>query len=257
MHDVRALRICFLRYAVWIGRRGGRFLPRRRVVPGYWYPNRLRSQVWAIFSLGVPLASFSGGPLSGGIMRSLDGAYGLRGWQRLFLLEGLPAIVLGLINSRFMDDGPAEAKWLSSEAKQAVQAQSPARAARKNARGYGSRVVDALKDSNTWLMSWTDFTLLGSTYGLSFWLPQIIKNLGVNDLFHNGLITSIPYGFAAVGMIVIARHSDRHNERRWQHASLCAVAAAVGLAMSGVFAAMWCCVLRVVVATVGALPGCR
>ena len=98
---------------------------------GYWYPNRLRSQVWAIFSLGVPLAGVFGGPLSGGIMRSLDGAYGLRGWQWLFLLEGLPAIVLGLINSRFMDDGPAEAKWLSSEAKQAVQAQAPARAARQ------------------------------------------------------------------------------------------------------------------------------
>ena len=221
----------------------------------YWYPNRLRSQAWAIFSLGVPLSGILGGPLSGWIMRSLNGAGNLRGWQWLFLLEGLPAILLGLINTRFLSDGPADARWLSHEDRVTIESEIANERAEKDARGSSSRFSDALGNPNTWFMSWTDFALLGSTYGLSFWLPQIVKNLGVSDLFRNGLITSIPYGFAAVGMIVISRHSDRSNERRW-HTAVCAAATAAGLAIGGLFSSNPVpCLAGLSLATAGALSG--
>jgi D-galactonate transporter len=221
----------------------------------YWYPSRLRSQVWAIFSLGVALSGIIGGPLSGGIMSAMAGTRGLHGWQWLFLLEGMPAIVFGFLTYFYLDNGPADARWLSQEEKQKVLAQLDREQAHKIARGYGHRFVDAIKDPNTWLLTCTNFALLGSTYGVSFWLPQIIKDLGVNDLFDNGLITTIPWLFAAVGMIVVSRHSDRHNERRW-HATLCAVASAAGLVMTGLFAARSIlCLAGLSLAMIGAMAG--
>lgn len=221
----------------------------------YWYPSRLRSQVWAIFSLGVALAGIIGGPLSGGIMSSLAGTHGLHGWQWLFILEGTPAIVFGFLTYFYLDNGPADARWLSHEEKQTVLAQLGREQTHKIASGYGHRFADAIKDPNTWLLTCTNFALLGSTYGVSFWLPQIIKNLGVNNLFYNGLITTIPWLFAAVGMIVVARHSDRRNERRW-HATACTVASAAGLIMTGMFAARpILCLAGLSLTMIGAMAG--
>ena len=201
----------------------------------YWYPVRLRSQICAIFFLGIAISGVVGGPLSGWIMNTFAGVNGWHGWQWLFLLEGAPAMIFGVVTYFYLDDGPAKAKWLTSSERSLVVDELDAETRTKLAAGVGHKFGHAMKDVNMWLLSFANFALLSGVYGVSFWLPQIIKDLGVKDLFTNGLITAIPFAIACVGMIVIGKHSDRTRERKW-HTALCGLVGAVGLVMSGVFA---------------------
>lgn len=200
----------------------------------YWYPVRLRSQICAIFFLGIGIAGVIGGPLSGWIMNTLSGLNGWAGWQWLFLLEGLPAVIFGAVTYFYLDDSPAKAKWLTPSEKLLVVNELDAENKSKLAAGLGHKFVDAMKDVNVWLLAFANFSLLSGVYGVSFWLPQIIKDLGVKDLFSNGLVTAIPYGVACVGMIVISKNSDRTGERKW-HTVLCGLVGAAGLVLSGLF----------------------
>lgn len=201
----------------------------------YWYPVRLRSQICAIFFLGIAISGVIGGPLSGGIMNTFGGMNGWHGWQWLFLLEGAPAIIFGVVTYFYLDDGPAKAQWLTSTERSLVVDELEAETKMKFAAGMGHKFSHAMKDVNLWMLSFANFALLSGVYGVSFWLPQIIKDLGVKDLFTNGLITAIPFAVACVGMILIGKHSDRTRERKW-HTALCGLMGAVGLVMSGVFA---------------------
>jgi MFS family permease len=185
----------------------------------YWFPARLRSQVCAIFFLGLTFGGMLGGPLSGWILQAVPQWWGLRGWQWLFIMEALPAIVLALFTFAWLPNDPFGAKWLSPEERRDVHA-----AARG---GYGAqygslassvlpgRVADALLSPTIWLMAVANFALLGGAYGVSFWLPQIIRSAGIASLLHVGLLSALPYVFSGVCMVLTARHSDRSRERRW------------------------------------------
>ncbi|MBK5958470.1 MFS transporter [Rhodoplanes elegans] len=200
----------------------------------YWFPARLRSQICAIFFLGIAFSGVIGGPLSGWIMHALGGSLGLAGWQWLFLVEGLPAVFGGIAAFIYLDDGPAKAKWLSEPERRLVVDALTAEDLQKKAEGAGHRFGDAIRDVNVWLLAITNFALLGGTYGLSFWMPQIVKDLGVNNLLINGLLTAIPFTAASIAMIVVGKHSDRRNERKW-HTAICAFVGAGGLVLSGMF----------------------
>ena len=201
----------------------------------YWFPARLRSQVCAIFFLGLTFGGMLGGPLSGWILQAVPQWGGLRGWQWLFIMEALPAIVLALFTFAWLPNDPLDAKWLSPDERRNVHA-----AARGNAGDHDGarvtalpgRVADALRSPTIWLMAVANFALLGGAYGVSFWLPQIIRSAGVASLLHVGLLSALPYVFSGVCMVLTARHSDRTQERRW-HSILPMLLSVAGFWLAG------------------------
>ena len=197
----------------------------------YWYPAQRRARIVAIFMSGVAVAGVVGGPLSGWIMSFFAGKAGLAGWQWLFLLEGLPAVALGVLTLAVLDDGIDDATWLE-DGEKALLKQELARDGEPRA-PWGLRHV--FGSGRVWILALVYFLLVMGLYGVGFWLPQLIRNSGVRDVLDIGLLTAIPYGIAALAMIAAARHSDRSGERRW-HVALAAFAGAGGLLVSTYYA---------------------
>ncbi|WP_235922712.1 MFS transporter [Rugamonas aquatica] len=196
----------------------------------YWYPARRRARMVALFMSGVAVAGVVGGPLSGWIMQAFGGRYGLSGWQWLFLLEGLPSVLIGVWTLFYLDDGIRAAKWLSEDDKLQLE-----RAIAEDGQHQQRLPLAQVFLSGTvWLLALVYFLFVMGLYGVSFWLPQLIRNSGVKDVLDIGLLTAIPYSVAAVVMVLAARHSDRSGERRW-HAAAAAVAGALGLVAATIY----------------------
>lgn len=197
----------------------------------YWYPAQRRGRITAMFMTGIPLAGVVGGPLSGYIMKSFDGVSALAGWQWMFLLEGVPAIILGLIVILTMDDRISAATWLSEEERQLLEKNIAEDAQEKQ----DHAVLHILSSGRVWLMAFIYFSFVMGLYGVSFWLPTIIKAMGVADPLQIGLLSAIPYGAATIAMLLIAKNADRLRERRW-HVAIPAVVGAIGLLLSVLWA---------------------
>ncbi len=195
-----------------------------------WFPSSHRGKASAVFMTGIPLSGIIGGPLSGGLMSALNGTGGLAGWQWMFLLEGLPAIMLGIVCFVSLDNSIDAARWLSAPEKARIKADVLAESRDKPL--HSTR--EGLLDRRVWLLSFTYFFFTMGLYGVSFWLPTIIKDSGVRDPLSVGLLTAIPYLGAFVTMILVGRSSDRRRERRW-HLALPAVFGAAGLVVSVMF----------------------
>jgi predicted MFS family arabinose efflux permease len=180
-----------------------------------------------MFMTGIPLAGVVGGPLSGYIMKSFDGISALAGWQWMFLLEGVPAILLGLIVILKMDDRISAATWLTEEERQLLEKNIAEDAEEKQ----DHSVLHVLTSGRVWLMAFIYFSFVMGLYGVSFWLPTIIKAMGVADPLEIGLLSAIPYGAATIAMLLIAKNADRLRERRW-HVAIPAVVGAIGLLLS-------------------------
>jgi D-galactonate transporter len=190
----------------------------------YWYPARRRARMVALFMSGVAVAGVVGGPLSGWIMQACAGLYGLKGWQWLFLLEGLPSVLVGVWALFYLDDGIRAARWLAEDEKRLLEQAI----ADDNAGKQPLPLAQVFRSGMVWLLALVYFLFVMGLYGVSFWLPQMIKSSGVQEVFHVGLLAAIPYVVAAVAMVLAARHSDRTGERRW-HAACAALAGAAGL----------------------------
>lgn len=196
----------------------------------YWYPAQRRARMVALFMSGVAVAGVVGGPLSGWIMKTFAGVHGLNGWQWLFLLEGLPSVLLGVWTLFYLDDGIRAARWLGEDEKQALE-----RAIAADRMQHQHLPLSQLFRSGTvWLLALVYFLCVMGLYGVSFWLPQLIKNSGVTDVFDIGLLSAVPYFVAAVVMVLAARHSDRSGERRW-HTACAALAGALGLIVATLY----------------------
>ena len=193
----------------------------------YWYPSHRRGHITALFMTGIPLSGLIGGPLSGGIMKLFDGYNGWSGWQWMFLLEGIPAIVLGVVVFFFLDDRISRAKWLTPEEAALLEKNIAAEASEKEEES----ILKVLSSGRVWLMAAIYFGFVMGIYGVSFWLPTIIKAMGIADPLEVGMMSSIPYGFAVIAMILIGRSADRHRERRW-HVAIPALLGALGLVLS-------------------------
>jgi D-galactonate transporter len=193
----------------------------------YWYPAQRRGRITAMFMTGIPLAGVVGGPLSGYIIKSFDGISALAGWQWMFLLEGVPAILLGLIVILKMDDRISAANWLTEEERQLLEKNIAEDAEEKQ----DHSVLHVLTSGRVWLMAFIYFSFVMGLYGVSFWLPTIIKAMGVADPLEIGLLSAIPYGAATIAMLLIAKNADRLRERRW-HVAIPAVVGAIGLLLS-------------------------
>ncbi len=196
-----------------------------------WYPSRLRSTRTAGFVSAIAFAGVIGNPVSGVIMENLSGCLGLAGWQWLFLVEGVPSILVGIWVFRYLDSSIAEAQWLSPEEK-ALLARN---LQYENQNKHAVRWLDAFQNPRVYAFCGVYFTLMIGLYGISFWLPTIVKALGVKGYLGVGLISAIPYAVAVVGMVFLSRSSDRTGERRLHYVGNTIVGAA-GLVLSGIYA---------------------
>jgi ACS family tartrate transporter-like MFS transporter len=176
-----------------------------------WIPTRERARTIAAFMTATLVAGSVGGPISGALL-SMNGAAGLAGWQWLFLLEGLPAILLGVVVLFYLTDRPEDATWLSSEERHALEAALETDRLQRLA-GTTS-VADAFRSGRVWLLAAVYFTIPVALYAMGFWLPQILKRVSHGSDLQVGFLTTIPYIVGAVGMVVFAGHSDRSHERR-------------------------------------------
>ena len=195
----------------------------------YWYPADRRGRVTALFMTGIALSGVIGGPLSGWIMQNFSGVSGLKAWQWMFVIEGLPAVVLGIVTLFYLDDRIEHAKWLTREEKDLLARNIAA----DNTVKQQSPIGKVFADPRVWLMSLIYFSFVMGVYGVSFWLPTIIKAMGVKDALNIGLLTAIPFGSAVVAMILVSRSADRTGERRW-HIAIPALLGATGLVLSAV-----------------------
>lgn len=199
----------------------------------YWFPVRRRAEMQALFGTSIPISLIVGGPISGWIMGSLGGRGGLANWQWLFLLEGIPSIVVGLLALGIVVDRPGDARWLTDREKQLVQ--DDLEQDRSNAGPREHAFGAALRNPKIWLLSVTFFCFVSSNVTIGFWVPTIIRGMGVNSTIRIGLLSTIPYLAALIGMVLVSRSSDRTRERRY-HCAIPALACAAGLTGIGLFA---------------------
>jgi D-galactonate transporter len=198
----------------------------------YWFPARRRAKMTGWFMTSIPAAGIIGGPISGWIMGALGGAAGLANWQWLFILEGIPSIVVGLLTLAIVADTPAEARWLTASEKALVLADLEAdrQSGGDRTHGFG----DALRNPRVWLLTAIYFCLVSANPTFGFWGPTIISGMGVTSNATIGLLSAVPYVAAMVALVLVGRSSDRRLERRY-HCALSCLAAAVGLVLIGQF----------------------
>ncbi|MEK6421235.1 MAG: MFS transporter [Burkholderia gladioli] len=192
----------------------------------YWFPAARRAKALSLFFMAIPLAGILGGPLSGGIMHALHGVHAMSGWKWLFLLEALPSLVLGIAILFYLDDGIAGARWLDTREKALLARNIAADGARKQAHGS---VRAFAGDRRLWLMAAIYFCVVLGQYGLTFWLPTIVRKAGVADPLQVGLFTAVPYLCAIVALPLIGASADRRRERRF-HLAVPMLVSAAGFA---------------------------
>ena len=210
-----------LRFLLGVAEAG--FFPGIVLYLTYWYPSARRGRMNALFMIGIPVAGVLGGPLSGWIMQAFNGVRGLSNWQWLFLLEALPSLVLGIVTLFVLPNGIRAASWLDERQKQLLE-DNIARDGHAHAEASLRSIVS---NGLVWRLAAIYFCCMMGLYGVSFYLPTLIKAAGVKDALNVGLLTAVPYAVAIVSMILVARSSDRRNERRW-HLAIAGVAAAAG-----------------------------
>jgi D-galactonate transporter len=196
----------------------------------YWYPSARRGQIIALFLAATAIASVIAGPLSGGTMKYFNDIQGWHGWQWLFISQGIPASILGLVAYFYLQDRPEDAGWLSAEEKTALRFQLDHDHKDVESASHAG-FFQMLKDPKVYGLAVTYFLLLGATYTMVFWIPTLIKSWGVADLFHVGLIATLPQIAGIIATILMGRHSDKTRERRWHYAT-CVAVAALGLTLT-------------------------
>jgi MFS family permease len=192
----------------------------------YWLPRRYRARYLGMFALGIPLSSVIGAPVSGAIMQWMNGVLGVKGWQWLYILEALPAVLLGFAVLVFLADRPSEARWLSPQQRAWLAAEF-AREAPGPTESHSGFSWNMLADKRVLALGGVFFLTGVPSYGLSLWLPQIVKSFGVSHIA-TGVLTAAPFAFGCVAMLYWGRRSDERQERLW-HAVIPAVLAAVAL----------------------------
>jgi ACS family tartrate transporter-like MFS transporter len=237
-----------LRFLLGVAEAG--FLPGVIYYLGTWYPSAERARAVSWFMVGIPLSTVVGGPLAGVILQ-LNGFHGLTGWQWLFLLEGIPAVILGFVVLGYLTDSPEKAKWLAPEERDWLAAKMRSENAAAGRRhNLGLRA--ALLHPTVWLLGIVLFACQCCSYGLTLWIPQIVQGLsGLGEVLV-GLVTALPYAAAAVGMILIGASSDRSGERLL-HVAIPSAIAAVGFAMSAYLTSPIPSMIALTVAAVGDL----
>ena len=198
-----------------------------------WIPASRRGQFTAYFMSAIAISGIVSGPVSGFILHVLDGALGLSGWQWLFIAEGLPSAIIGVVAYFTLADSPETARWLNPRQVRIITRELDAERTGKGSH-RPSDFGTALRDKRLYVLAAMSVALIAGGAGIPLWLPTIIRRAGVTNVWTIGLMAAIPYIVAVVVQQIIARHSDRTQERRW-HAALPTLACALGWVMLAEF----------------------
>ena len=227
------------------------------LVPGvvlyltFWFPASRRAQMTGFFISASAVAGIIGGPLAGLIMNNMGGMGGLANWQWLFLLEGIPSVVIGIVAIYLLADKPEQANWLSAHEKKLIYAELEAD--HRNAGPRQHSFGDALKDPKIWIFTVIFFCIVSGNMAIAFWAPTIIRGMGFSNNLTIGFLSSIPYVVGAVCMVLNGRHSDKMLERRY-HCALGVLVGAAGLAVvAAVPTSPWIAMMALTVAAAGIL----
>ena len=213
----------------------------------YWFPSEYRGRVISTLFVAQPVANAVASIVSAAIL-GMDGVLGLRGWQWIFIIEALPAILLGLVILRVMTDRPARADWLAAEEKTWLQTRIDSENRRVESAGRMT-LMRALPDPRVVALSAIYLMSVTANYGIVFFMPQIIKGIGLTNMM-TGLMSSIPYIIGTIGLIAWGWSSDRNKERRW-HLIVASIIGALGLAFAAWAGASYWALLGMCAATVG------
>jgi ACS family tartrate transporter-like MFS transporter len=234
-----------LRFLLGVAEAG--FFPGMILYFTYWFPKAYRARVISALFIAVPGSNALAAVLSGAILE-MDGILGLAGWQWMFIVEAIPAVLLAFAVLALMTDRPAVATWLAPEEKEWLEARLQDERRRIESTGHLS-LARALTDRRVLALSAIYFTIVTATYGITFFLPQIVKGIGLSNVM-TGLVTAIPYTIGTIGMLIWGASSDRRDERRWHFCVACVLAAA-GLVGAGMFGSSFLALAFMSVATIG------
>ena len=234
-----------LRFLLGVAEAG--FFPGMILYFTYWFPAQYRGRVISTLFIAVPLGNALASVVSGAILE-MDGVWGLHGWQWVFIIEAVPAALLAFVVLMLMTDRPAVAHWLNSDEKEWLETELTAERAKIETAGRLT-LLRALTDTRVLILAMIYFTSVIAGYGITFFLPQIVKGLGHSN-FVTGLLTAIPYVIGVIGLICWGHSSDRRKERRW-HLIVASMVAAIGLAGTAFFTGSAWALATMSVAAVG------
>ena len=213
-----------LRFLLGIAEAG--FFPGIILYMTYWFPSHRRAKIVTTFMAAIPVSAIFGNPLSGWIMDGLDQVNGWAGWQWMFLIEAVPAFLIGIAVYFFLDDSIEGAKWLDADQKRILAANI---AAENSVKAHSPKnILAILMSGKVWLMCLIYFCFTLGQYGLNFWMPTLVKASGVSGNFHIGLVSAIPSVCTFIVMLTLGWTGDHFRERRW-HLVVPALVGAAGL----------------------------
>ncbi|QDG60649.1 MFS transporter [Pseudomonas sp. NIBRBAC000502773] len=220
-----------------------------------WFPTFRRGRIMALFMSAIPVSGLLGSPFSGWILNHFAaGQGGLAGWQWMFLLQGIPTVILGALAYFLLSDSFAHAKWLKPHERAVLEADQATDLANKP-KTTSDSLAEVFKNPAIWAFGLIYFCIQSGVYAINFWLPSIIKNLGFSDNLVIGWLSAIPYLLAAVFMLLVGRSADLRKERRW-HLVVPMLMGAIGLVIAVNFATTPAiAILGLTIATMGALTG--
>lgn len=198
----------------------------------YWFPSYRRARMTVLWFIAIPISGMIGGPLSGLIMDRMSGVHGWFGWQWMFVIEAIPTVIVGLLVLAVLKDSVQDANWLTQDEKNLVKQELAQDNQHKE--GHAS-VKEFIADKRLWLLAGIYFCVVMGQYAITFWLPTLIRNSGISDNWHIGLLTSLSYMCAIVVMILAGRSGDHFQERRW-HLIIPMCAGAIALTFATLFA---------------------
>jgi D-galactonate transporter len=208
------------------------FFPGMVLYLTYWYPAKRRARIMALFMTAIPASAIIGAPISGWILHALSGRAGLSGWQWLFLVEGVPSLLIGIAVLFYLEDKIDDANWLTDGEKLLLERNIETEGDEKQSLS----IRQVFKDKRVWLLTLIYFCISMGTYGLGFWLPTLIQASGVQSILEVGILSAVPFGVGTISMIVFARSADRNRERRW-HLVVALLLGAMGMCLSAVYSA--------------------
>ncbi len=237
----------FLRFLIGVMEAG--FGPAILFYLACWFPRKHLAKMNGLWFLAVPLAGAVGGPAAGFLLGTMDGVLGLAGWHWLFLMSGLPCVLLGGLVLWKLDRDIESAKWLSRPEKDLL-AENLAQDRRVQKPVLGS-IWRVLLTREVAIMAFIYYVVKTASYGLNFWMPHLIKSSGVQDMLWVGMLSALPYVVACIGMVLLTRRSDRTGERK-RYLVYCLLASALGYLLACLYAdSSWAMMAALVLATAG------
>lgn len=239
-----------LRFLLGVAEAG--FFPGIILYLTYWFPEAFRGRAISILYVAVPLSNAIASMVSG-LLLQMDGMLGLKGWQWIFIIEAIPAVLLGFVVMKWMTNRPAEADWLAPEERDWLESELQTERDRVDRTGRLT-VRQSLTDPRVIALSLIYLTNVTASYGIVFFMPQIVKGLGLSNLA-TGFVTAIPYALGLIGLLAWGHSSDRRRERRW-HLICATLLAALGFVWAGWMHQSYWAIGAMALVTIG-IYGCR